>query len=348
MTIEKYTLSKLPDEVKHIYIDSDSIAYIGACSVEKTRYKFINKITCEETEHFPDAKTAKKWIEDQTFLAEALCLDFDKDEWERQSWKESKDEAEAIMATKQTLQEWLKLVRKDQTWKGFLTEKGTLKNKDKKGLEDRYQGNREGVVSPKHLIACREWLLAKPEFSLIKGGFEADSIVIAMAERKGKKAALMSIDKDLRQAEGTYCVDMTYDIKKPMIFIADNNVGDVWYCPVKSKGKSKKITGVGFKFLCYQAVAGDTADTYYGLKGVGAVAVMKALEGKETYKDCLDAIYNLYAKKEEYKYISWDGVEQVRTPLELMWQHFDLAYQERSYTDEFSFDKYDWRPTLNG
>lgn len=57
----------------------------------------------------------------------------------------------------------------------------------------------------------------------------------------------MSIDKDLRQAEGTYCIDMTYE-KSPLIFIADNNVGDIWDCPIKSKPKAAKTVGVGFKF----------------------------------------------------------------------------------------------------
>lgn len=346
--MEKYTLKELPDEVTHVYIDSDSIAYKGACSVEKAHYKFVNKLTCEETQDFESAKDAKKWLEDQKFLAEELGLEFDQDEWERQSWKESRSEEEAIMATKQTLQEWLKLIKKGVKWEGHLTEKGVHKNKDKEGLEHRYQGDREGVVVPKHLMACRKWLLDKPEFHLLKGGFEADAIVIAKAEKKGKKGALMSLDKDLRQAEGTYCIDMAYPVKAPLIFIAETgDVGDIWYCPIKSKGKVKKVVGVGFKFLCYQAVAGDNADNYFGLKGAGDVAVLKALEGKTTYKECLDAIYELYAKKDKYEYISWDGQHITRTPLEMMHQHFDLAYQERSPKDAFSFDKYDWSPSLN-
>ncbi len=36
--MEKYTLTKLPDSVTHVFIDSDSIAYKGACVVEKAKY----------------------------------------------------------------------------------------------------------------------------------------------------------------------------------------------------------------------------------------------------------------------------------------------------------------------
>ena len=99
--------------------------------------------------------------------------------------------------------------------------------------------------------------------------------------------------------------------------------------------------------MCYQAVAGDNADNYFGLKGAGKVAVMNALEGKETYKECLDAIYELYAKKDSYTYVSWDGQTITRTPLELMQQHFFLAYQERNKKDDFTFDKYGWTPNVN-
>ncbi|AIW02364.1 exodeoxyribonuclease [Escherichia phage vB_EcoM-VpaE1] len=344
--MEKYTLTKLPDSVTHVFIDSDSIAYKGACVVEKAKYKYVNKLTAEESEPFDNAKDAARWLADQRILVEELGLTFDEDEWERQTWKEAKSEKEAIMATQQVLQEWLKVVGKERTWVGYLTEKGVHKHKDIKGLEHQYQGNRKDAVTPTHLVACREYLLSRPEFKLILDGFEADSIVIAKAEKMGKKAALMSIDKDLRQAEGTYCIDMTYE-KSPLIFIADNNVGEIWDCPIKSTPKAKKTVGVGFKFLCYQAVAGDNADNYFGLKGVGKVTIMKALEGKTTYKECLDAIYELYAKKESYTYVSWDGQTITRTPLELMQQHFFLAYQERNKKDDFTFDKYGWTPNVN-
>lgn len=344
--MNQYTLTKLPESVTHVFIDADSIAYKGACVVEKAKYKYVNKLTAEESDDFDSAKLSSQWLADQKVLTEELGLDFDEDEWERQTWKEAKSEKEAIMATQQVLQEWLKVVGKERQWMGYLTEKGVHKHKDIKGLEHQYQGNRKDAVTPTHLVACREYLLSRPEFKLLLNGFEADSIVIAKAEKLGKKAALMSIDKDLRQAEGTYCIDMTYE-KSPLIFIADDNVGEIWDCPIKSSSKSKKTVGVGFKFLCYQAVAGDVADNYFGLKGVGKVAVMKALEGKTTYKECLDAIYGLYAKKDSYTYVSWDGQTITRTPLELMKQHFFLAYQERNKKDDFTFEKYGWTPNVN-
>ncbi|WBF81402.1 hypothetical protein HNDCFFNB_00105 [Citrobacter phage BSwM KMM2] len=167
--MEQYTLTKLPESVTHVFIDSDSIAYKGACVVEKAKYKYVNKITAEESDAFDSAKLAAQWLSDQRVLTEELGLDFDEDEWERQTWKEAKSEAEAIMATQQVLQEWLKVVGKERKWMGYLTEKGVHKHKDIKGLEHQYQGNRKEAVTPTHLVACREYLLSRPEFKLLKG-----------------------------------------------------------------------------------------------------------------------------------------------------------------------------------
>lgn len=344
--MSNYVVNKLPESVTHVFIDADSIAYMGAFVVEKTQYNFLNIRTGEESPNFDSAKEAATWLVNQKELDDALGLEFVHEDWQRMSWKDPKSVGAAIQATKQVLKQWLSHIG-DRTYQGFLTERGTHKHKDIEGLEHRYQGNRGDAVAPVHLDACRKYLLNLPEFSLLKGGFEADSIVIAKAEKLGEKAALMSIDKDLRQAEGCYCIDMTYGEKPLIFFTPKGDVGDIWYCPIKSNTKTKKTVGVGFKFLCYQAVAGDVADNYFGLKGVGVAAVMKALEGKATYKECLDAIYELYAKKGDVEYTSWDGTLQKRTPLELMEQHFWLAYQERNKKDDFTFKKYKWEPRMN-
>lgn len=344
--MSKFVVAKLPKSVKKVFIDADSIAYMGAFVVEKTQYKFLNINSGEESPNFDSAKEAATWLANQREIEEILGLEFDDSEWQRLSWKEPKSVGAAIQATKQVLKQWLSNIG-DREYQGFLTERGTKKHKDIEGLEHRYQGNRGDALPPTHLDACRDYLLNLPEFSLLKGGFEADSIVIAKAEKLGEKAALMSIDKDLRQAEGTYCIDMTYEDKPLIFFTPKGNVGDIWNCPIKSNAKTKKTVGVGFKFLCYQAVAGDVADNYFGLKGAGQAAVIKALEGKTTYKECLDAIYEMYEKKGDVEYVAWDGSTQRRTPLELMEQHFWLAYQERNKKDDFTFKKYNWEPHMN-
>lgn len=339
--MQQFILPKLPDTVTHAFIDSDPIAYAGAFAVQKARYQYQNKITGQNSVLFPDAKSGKLWLTHQQEEAEIFGFEFNVGDWIREKVTETGTDAEATKAADQALQRYLKLVP-GREWFGFFTEKGEKKNKDIPGLEKRYQGNRGNLVSPTFLMTCREHLMSKPEMSMVKNGFEADSIVIARAEKKGKAGVLLSLDKDLRQAENTYVIDMSYD--PPLITIADNNVGGVWECPLKSKPAKKqwKFNGVGFLWLCYQAVAGDQADHYGGIKGVGSRTVLEALEGVTTYTEALDAVYALYEAHGRFKYTSWDGQEMDLSPAEAMLQHFNLAYQERSPTDKFTFEKYGW------
>lgn len=67
-----YVVPKVPSSVKFLYVDSDPIAYHGACGVEKTTYNFVNKLSGDETQMFPDARTAKHWLKDQCEVAEML------------------------------------------------------------------------------------------------------------------------------------------------------------------------------------------------------------------------------------------------------------------------------------
>lgn len=341
--MQEFIVPKLPESVKYAYIDSDPIAYQGAFAVQKARYKYVHMHTKEETLIFDNAKQGKLFLSHEEEKCLLFEIEFVVDHWIREKIVVTGSTDEAIKAADSALQSWLKHV-KGLEWKGFFTEKGETKTKDIPGLEKRYQGNRSNLVAPTHLMLCREHLMSLDEMSMVKNGFEADAIVISRAEKKGKEGCLVSLDKDLRQAENTYVIDMSYD--PPLITIADNNVGGFWECPLKSEPAKKKykFNGVGFKWLCYQAVGGDQADHYAGIKGVGARAVISALENCETYQQCLDAVYAFYEAHGRFKYTSWDGQEMDLSPAEMMLQHFNLAYQERSPSDSFTFEKYSWSP----
>lgn len=341
--MQEFIIAKLPESVKHAYIDADPLIYAGAFAVQKAKYQYTNVKTGEKSVMFEDARRGKQWLSQEEEKSLLFCLDeFTSADWEREKVVDLGTEDDARKATDLALKGYLKFVHGCE-WRGFITQRDVLKTKDIPGLERRYQGNRDKLVSPVHHKVCRDHLLSKEEIKQVIGGFEADAIVIASAEKKGKEACLLSLDKDLRQAEGTYILDMSYT--PPLIlFTEKGTVGGVWECPVKSniQKRSYKYTGVGFKWLCYQTVAGDQADHYGGIKGVGSKTVLEALEGCETYHQCLDAVYALYEAHGRFKYTSWDGQEVDLSPAEMMLQHFNLAYQERSPTDSFTFEKYNW------
>lgn len=322
----------VPASIDSVFADGDPIAYAGACAAEKTYYKFVNKVTGKETEEFPSARDAANWLSDLDQLGYG-----DSSEWERISYKKTGSVAMAIALTRSVLNDYRSIVPNASVFEGYLTERGVSKSKDVAGLENRYQANRT-AESPTHLDACRDWLV-KQGFKVLKGGFEADAIVISKAERQREKGLILSIDKDLQQAEGTFMVNMK-DAKDKRVFcrtVDENGVGAVWYDKAK-----KKWLGMGFRWLLLQAMSGDRSDGYFGLNGVGAVTAAELLGQYHTKEDLLKAMVEFYISKvgEEYTYTSWD--EQVITlpAHKLMEQHIWLAYQERSPNDEFRLSDY--------
>lgn len=335
MSLKNVTIhNTVPSSITSAFVDGDPIAYAGACAAEKTFYQMINKHTGEKSEELKSAKEAAQFLSDLDSLGYG-----NPDDWERISYKKVNPVSTALALTKSVLNDYIRTAGNNiKHFEGYLTERGAHKNKDIEGIENRYQGNRANLETPTHLDACRDWLVTQG-FKVLKGGFEADAIVIAKAEKCGKTGLIMSIDKDLQQAEGTYMVNMKYDKDKRQFWIAHDKegVGDLWYCPIK-----KKYIGMGFKWLMLQAMAGDRADGYLGLKGVGAKGAYDLIQTCKTKQECLELMLAFYKDKvgDQFTYKSWDGQDLTIPYHKLMEQHIWLAYQERSPKDEFKLSKY--------
>lgn len=325
--------------ITHAFLDLDSVAYIGACIAQKTRYKYINKNTQEETELFKSAKDAKVWMEGEIFFGGIT----DESEWERVSVIDYLPEKDALFITQKELESWVGAAKRltdnpNLILKGFLTKSG-LKTKDIPGIERRYQQNRYADIEnwipspkPRHLTACRNHLLNLYDWiQLAPEGFEADAVVIALAEKKRNKAVIVTKDKDLRQAMGTYLIDMNPDAKFLKLEYLDP-FGEIL---LEKNHRHSKLTGSGFKFLCAQAVMGDPSDGYLSLEKFGAVSAYNLLKDCTTYEECLEALIKLYNERfpNGYTYTSWDKQTVTVTANELLVQHFQLAYQERGKGD---------------
>lgn len=326
-------------KIKYAFLDLDSVAYIGACLAQKTKYKFINKVTEEESEVFKSAKDAKVWMEGELFFGSIE----DESEWERVSIIDYLPENDALFLTEREVKLWVDTAKRltdnpNLILKGFLTQSGK-KTKDIPGLERRYQQNRYADIEnwipnpkPKHLTVCRNHLLNIFDWvKLAPEGFEADAVVIALAEKKAKEAVIVTKDKDLRQAMGTYLIDMNPDAK----FIKIEYLDKFGELILDQKRNYTKLTGSGFKFLCAQAVIGDSSDGYVGLDKFGAVSAYNLLKDCKTNEECLEALIMLYNERfpDGYTYTSWDKQTVTVTATELLSQHFQLAYQERGKSD---------------
>lgn len=357
--------------IKQAIIDMDIIAYKASSLCDKTFYKWIRKdsegnIECE-SELYESAKSAKLFYEELELLE-------DTEGWERIKIIEEGKEEECIDLLKEMVKEYQKTAKmltrnSKMTFKGYLTVKGTKKTKDIKGIEHKYQGNRTDLVPPRHLITCREYLLNNYDWiKLAPDTFEADAIIIYKAEQAGKEAMIMSCDKDLSQAEGTYFVDMNKDMRNRKLLYCDP-VGEL--IEEKNAKGSKKIKGTGFKWSVFQAMVGDSSDGYYGFYNFGQVAAWDLLNELESKEEIIETVYKFYKDKlknglispyaeklmnsekvseeiqqlnkelvetcepEEGKfhYISWDGQNCSLSALELFQQHLNRSYQERGPKD---------------
>jgi len=326
--------------ITHAYQDLDGVAYIGACLAEKLNYKFVKQdMSGEETEVFTNAADAKDWYERAVGFDEIVP-----EEWERVTVINLLPEKDAIKFTKDELETWIRTA-KDLTgnnnliFKGFLTCSGR-KNKDVDHLEDRYQFNRyadketwTAKPKPTHLTACRNYLINTYDWiKMSPDKIEADALVIYFAEKKGKKAVMMLKDKDLKQAMGTFYIDMNNGVKDRAI-VETTEIGEISE-RIMSRGV-KDYEGSGFKLICAQTMVGDTSDGYKGVKGYGPTAAVKMFKDLKTVDECCEVMVEFYNNKYkgDHKYVDWTGQEQIKTSTELLIQHCQLAYHERGAKD---------------
>lgn len=310
--------------------------YAAAFSVQKTKYYFEDQQGNKITKLFDSAKAAKQWLQgdDDMFDDEEETEEVD---YVRKSVVHYGTEEQARKRFDELLKKYLKLAGKSiKSYRLFVTGSGHgSKIKVKEGTEQKYQYNRDGMEKPRFHQVIRDHVLSLPETTLSPEGFEADNLLVALGEKHGEKAVVMSLDKDMAQMEHGWFIHVDKNVQGKPVWCTKE--GELKYLKSKKKG-----VGHGFKFLAYQAISGDRADGFHGAKGIGPKKACDFLEDLHDPYEIVEAILLLYQEiyGEEYVYTSWDGVETTRTPTELLNQHFDMVYMERTKSDRFGIYKY--------
>ena len=316
-------------------IDCDPIAYSGSSSQEKMRYKCF-KMDDQDIDRVYHSKVFDSAKDAKVFLSNNPT-------YERENFPDEPDLQKCLKATETVLLDYMNTAirltgNKDIEFIGFLTDSG-IKEKDISGLEDRYQGNRSNTVKPKYLSECRDFLEEYKWIHMCSPGIEADGPVISTAEEWGYEGLAMSIDKDVGQVEECHFINMNYRWAERTLEKI-SKVGNL-VCKSNSAG-TRSVKGSGFKFVCYQAMAGDTADGYKGVSRYGPAKVFDILNSCKTKKECLQALLHEYENifQEGHSYTSWDGKKVFKTPYELLDQHFQLAYMPRHNEQDISISRY--------
>lgn len=209
--------------------------------------------------------------------------------------------------------------------------------------EKMYQHNRQGMKKPHFYNVVREYFESHPEFMIAPDGFEADNLLVALTEKKGKDGVCLSGDKDQAQIEDGWFIHVAKNIKNTPDPVWCTSLGEL-HVEVTTKAKkiNKKVKGHGFKWLSLQAIAGDASDGYSGGELVGQMKAYGLLHDAKSKKEIIQRILKFYKERFTFpfKYKSWDGVEKSLTIKELVNQHYSFAYMERSSTDTFNLEEY--------
>jgi hypothetical protein len=209
-------------------------------------------------------------------------------------------------------------------------------------LPTPYKDNRDDLIKPLQLADVRRYMQVKHSAQLIKGIETDDMITIRAYEElaKGNYPIIVSADKDAQQSQGIEVLDFTQDEWVGKVI---PDVGSLWKVTI-GKGPAYDIKGDGLKFLAFQTLAGDKADTYFGYKlsqlSYGPAKAFKALENAKTEQEVLQVLISEFKRlyPEPFDYTDCHGVGHTEVDwydmLQLFWS---CAYMKRSRDDDSSF-----------
>lgn len=201
-------------------------------------------------------------------------------------------------------------------------------------LPSGYKNNREDNLRPLLLNDTRAYMVKKFGAVILKDiDIEVDDWVTVRSYEeleKGNEPILVSNDKDAQQSQGIRVLNWQKD---PWELKLIPTLGTLY------KDKAT-IKGDGLKFLAYQTLAGDTADTYCGYElselKYGPTKAMNALLPATTEQEVLltmvSEFQRLYPK--EVEFTDAHGVNQKLSWKDLMLMYWKCAYMKRSRDDD--------------
>jgi 5'-3' exonuclease len=140
-------------------------------------------------------------------------------------------------------------------------------NNFRKTLFQSYKANRDNLERPKHLEACREYLVYEWN-AILKTPYEADDL---LGIYQTDETILCSYDKDLRMISGKH-----YNWNKKIFETVDLQTG--------------------LKHFYKQMLIGDSSDNIIGINGIGKVKADKIISPLNTEQEMFDTVYDLYTK----------------------------------------------------
>ena len=180
-------------------------------------------------------------------------------------------------ATAENDEEWIAIARTKELIETILQEVGateykcylTGQNNFRKQIYPEYKANRIGKPLPKHLDACKQFLVDHWGATVCEGYEADDALGINQEKFLEGNTIICSIDKDLRQIPGEH-----YNfVKKERDYVNDENALRTFYT---------------------QLLVGDPGDNIRGCPGIGKAKAPKILDGCTTDDEMFEAVRSAY------------------------------------------------------
>jgi 5'-3' exonuclease len=145
-------------------------------------------------------------------------------------------------------------------------------------IDPMYKAHRKDVAKPKHLEACREYLITDHKAHM-SAGVETDDEIGMLATglwEVGAPFVVASLDKDLLQLPGTH-----YNFVKNVF---------TQVSPLQ-----------GTQTFYRQMLIGDRADNITGVQGIGEVKAGKAINCLDDEADMYDTVRAMYDTQERFE-----------------------------------------------
>lgn len=309
------------------FLDLDSVLFSAASAAEQVIYIYINNETGEEEARFEKAKDGKEWLELMSVVDDAGDL------YRRETEYEYRDVKEAYKAFDKEVERWVK-ASECQKWTGYVSKNSGLPNfRHQLATLKPYKGSRSDTRKPYYLEHVRKYARKNPNIKTTIGAVETDDLVVARAEKLGQRGCVVSVDKDSRQVSGCWML-IIGEQDKPT-FSSGKIVGRL-----RQKSK-KKIVGMGYLFLLFQLLKGDSVDGIGGCKGVGdkgALEVLEPFSGKPLSElpNAIAAVCEEYKRVygDEFKYKHHETKEEITaTWKDILYENLRLLWMKRSKDD---------------
>lgn len=316
-------------------IDGDLIAYKCAAAAEKRKVLITHKNSGKSKEY-------KTRTEFKKFL-EGKGIEFNKDDYEF----EDKQYPENFIAVQKSMQAILNKIRNNTFADKLEIYLGGGDNfRHELHLPLAYKRNRSDMLRPVLLDQARQYLIDSHKAVLVEGE-ETDDVVTWRAYEvleEGGFPIIVTADKDANQSSNCGVLDWTKD---ELEVITIDPVGHIDKIAITS-GKTTRYDykGTGLKFLAYQVLVGDNADTYCGYdlskNRYGAAKGYNALVDCTTEKEIIETLISEYKKlyPEPITYTDVHGKEHTKNYLEILRMYWKCACMKRTKDDDLLFDDF--------